>query len=131
MIVTFFDGDDETNYLNGTAIRDNSRLFQILRSMRNRSPFICELVGENGYYLLVGVGTVGFVQYSARDGNPPYLVAVSPNSEAGESEVEFMLGGTPTPVITRYCMPFDDVLQIAGYFQETGRTYPGVAWDEI
>jgi hypothetical protein len=131
MIVTFYDGEDQTNHLHGTAIRDNSRLFHMLRSMRNRSPFICKLVGENGYYLDVGIGKVGFVQYSACDGNPPYLIAVSPNSEPGDNYVEFMTGGTPTPISTRYCLPFDEVLQIVGYFLETGRTCPRVAWERV
>jgi hypothetical protein len=131
MIVTLYDRDDKTNPLHGTAIRDNSRLFQILRSMRNRSPFICELVGENGYFLYVGIGKVGFVHYLALDGRPPHLIALSPKSEPEHSEIEFMMGGTPTPISTRYCLPFDDVLQIAGYFRETGRTYPGVSWEEV
>jgi hypothetical protein len=131
MIVTFFDYEDKTNYLNGMAIQDNSRLFMFLQSMRNRSPFICNLVSENDYELLIGVGRVGCAQYSACDGNPPYLMAVSPNSEPGERYVEFLCGGTPTPISTRYCMPFDDLLQIVGYFQETGRAYPGVSWEGI
>jgi Immunity protein Imm1 len=131
MIVTFYDGDDETNPLHGTAIRDNSRLLQILRSMRRRSPFICKLVGENGYFLYVGIGEVGFAHYLALDGRPPHLIALSPTSEPEDSEIEFMMGGTPTPISTRYCLPFDHVLRIAGYFLETGRTYPGVSWEEV
>jgi hypothetical protein len=131
MTVAFYDYDDQANHLNGTAIHDKSRLFQLLQGMRNRSPFICKLVGENGYNLLVGIGKFGFVQHSACNGDPPYLVAVSPNTEPEDGEFEFMCGGTPTPISMRNCLPFDDVLQIAGYFQETGRTYPGVAWERV
>jgi hypothetical protein len=42
-----------------------------------------------------------------------------------------MMGGTPTPIANRYCMPFRDVCDIAGYFLMTGRTHPGFIWEEV
>jgi hypothetical protein len=130
MIVTFFDREDDMNHLNGTIVRDSSHLFKILDSLRNREPFFCELVGDNGYCLLVGVGQKGCVQYSRSDGEPPYLGAVASNREREAGYIEFLTGGTPTPISKRECMPFDTVREIAGYFQETGGMYPGVAWEE-
>jgi hypothetical protein len=131
MSVTFFDREDDANYLNGTIIRDRNRLFQILEDLRSREPFVCELVGDNGYCLHVGVGEYGNVQHSRLDGDPPYLMAVNRSSEGEVDEyIEFLLGGTGTPISKRYCMPFDSVLEIVGYFFETGRIHPAFAWDE-
>jgi hypothetical protein len=132
MSVTFFDREDDANYLNGTIIRDRNRLFQILKDLRSREPFVCELVGDNGYRLDVGVGDYGCVQHCRIDGDPPYRMAVNRSTEGQVDEyIEFLLGGTGTPISKRYCMPFDSVLEIAGYFLETGRMHPAVAWDEI
>jgi len=55
MNVTFFDMGDESNPLNGSTIRDSGRLLQILRDMQGREPSFCELLGENGYQLTVGI----------------------------------------------------------------------------
>lgn len=130
MNVTFFDREDDTNRLNGTIIRDNSQLFKVLDSLRNRTPFFCELVGDNGYCLLVGIGRDGCVEYSRCDGEPPYLGAVASNKERARGHIEFLMGGTPTPISKRNCMPFDAVREIAGYFRETGGMHPGVTWEE-
>jgi hypothetical protein len=129
MIVTFFDREDDTSRLSGTIIRDNRQLFQILDSLRSRPPFFCELVGENEYCLLVGVGQYGYVQYSRFDGEPPYLEVATNNNEREDEYIEFLMGGTPSPISKRCCMPFDTVRKIAGHFQETGSMYPGVAWE--
>jgi hypothetical protein len=131
MNITFFDQEDQASVLNGIVISDHSRLFQILSNMQDRPPFICELVGENGYCLLVGIGNVGWVQHSRCDGKLPYLVAVARKGEQGAVYHEFLCGGTPTPIHARYCMPFDEVMEIVSYFQETGEAYPGISWQEI
>jgi hypothetical protein len=131
MNITFFDLDDQTNPLNGAVIGDNSRLFEVLNSMKGRLPVICELVGENGYCLDVGTGKVGCVQYSRCDGTPPYLVAVSRKDEQKDGYYDFQCGGTPTPVPARECMPFDEVMEVVRYFRETGDLHPGVSWEEI
>jgi hypothetical protein len=131
MNVTFFDREDRANDLNGTVIRENERLFHILDNLRNRPPFVCELIGENGFHLHVGIGTLGHAQYSRSDGSPPYLMAVAPRPKQEEEDTEFALGGTPTPISNRYCMPFNFVRKIAGYFLETGRAHPDFFWESI
>jgi hypothetical protein len=131
MNVTFFDQEDQANDLNGTVIGDNARLFQILESLRNRLPFTCELQGENGFCLIVGIGKVGFVQYARCDGSPPYLVAIADGKESQDGYSEFLCGGTPTPIPNRNCMPFDSIREIAGYFRETGRAHPFWRWEEV
>jgi len=134
MIVTFYDREDEANELNGAVIRDRRRLRQVLESLLEslqvRWPFVCELVGENGFQLTIGVGKIGCVHYSRCDGSPPYLMAVARRNVLEADEPEFMLGGTPTPIPAHFCMPFDDVIDIAVYFMETGRASPFFSWEQ-
>ena len=64
------------------------------------------LEGENGYSLRVGIGpTAGFVQHSHTDGSLP-LVALAPDSYGtnDDDNVEFLMGGTPTPIPRRNCL---------------------------
>ena len=131
MNVTFFDIEDQDNALNGTVIRNGEQLFQILDGLRNRPPFICELVNENGFELVIGIGTNGFAQYGRSRGLPPYMVALAPGSEQEQGETEFLAGGTPSPISNRYCMPFDSVRKIAGHFLETGQRHPTFSWEEV
>jgi len=131
MNVTFIDTDDRANILNGTIISDSERLSHILQELRTREPFICELTGENVFMLDVGIGKDGFVQYSRSNGEPPYLVAVSPHADRSDKYTEFFSGGTPTPIPNRNCMPFELVRQIARYFVATGLAHPDSAWEEV
>jgi hypothetical protein len=131
MNVTFLDIEDSANTLNRTVIRDTSRLFQILATLRRRKPSFCEFSGENGFKLTVGVGRFGCAQYSPADGSPPYLVALASNRESAKGYSEFFAGGTPTPVLNRYCMPFESVRDIAGYFLDSGGAHPAFTWEEL
>jgi len=130
MNVTFSDLEDRTNSLNGTVARDRERLLQILEGLRNRPPFARELTGDNGFLLDVGIGTLGHAQYCRSDGEPPYLLAVAPPPRRAGRSVELLVGGTPTPIASRYCMPFHWVSEIAGYFLETGRAHPAFMWED-
>jgi hypothetical protein len=132
MIVTFLDMDNSSSELNGAVVRDSNRLRQILQTAQHRWPFFCQLNGENGYCLLIGVGKVGCVQYSRTDGSPPYLTTVATGEQAMEDGYEeFVAAGTATQVEKRYCMPFDDIIKIAIYFMETGATCPFFTWEPI
>jgi hypothetical protein len=130
MIVTFYDLEDDANPLNGSVIRNRDQLRQILRSLQEREPFSCELTAPNGAELVLGVGAIGFADY-CRNGDPPYLCAVTNRNVVYGIEPEFLVGGTPTPVAARFCMPFDDVIKIAVYFFDTGTTCPLFSWEEI
>jgi hypothetical protein len=132
MIVEFYDRQDELNALNGTRITESDRLLQIIGDLIARPPFFCELVGENGYNLLIGVGGMfGCAQYSHDDGTPPYLMATTSEAQRGKGEIEFMIGGTPTPVPARYCLPFDNLKAIVVHFQTTGDQSPFFDWEEV
>ena len=131
MNITFFDEQDDTNSLNGTVVQDREHLLRILDGLRNRSPFVCDLVGTNGFHLDIGIGAMGHAQYSRMDGEPPYLLAVAPQPGRRDEYIDFLLWQTPTPISKRYCMPFESVRDIAAYFLETGRTHPLFAWEEV
>jgi hypothetical protein len=132
MIVRFLDQQDESNPLNGSIIADSEQLSRLLDSLRTRTPFLAQLFGDNGYSLMVGIGgTIGCVQYSRSDGNSPYLVAVAPNQTPEDGDIEFLCGGTATPVSKRYILPFEKVKEIAGYFLETGARSAKIRWEEI
>lgn len=93
---------------------------------------MAELIGANGYILVVGIGgPVGCVQYSHSDGNPPYLVAVAPNPIAEDEYIEFLTGNTPTPIPARHILPFEKVKEVVKYFHETGTRSAAVSWEEV
>ncbi|MGJ5135616.1 Imm1 family immunity protein [Bradyrhizobium oligotrophicum] len=132
MIVEFFDRENERSPLNGLRIRETAGLIELFDQLQGRAPFFCEFIGENGYTVLVGIdGNGGCVQYSRTDGRPPYLMAVSAAPAQSDGFVEFLIGGTSTPVPSRYYLPSDAVRQIATYFQKTGERSPEFSWEEI
>ena len=132
MTVRFFDRQYESNPLNGRILERDSELLETLESLRSRPPFFAELVGQNQYNLLIGLGGPnGSVQYSRTDGVPPYLMAVGPNGGPSGEYLEFLIGNTPTPVPRRYVLPFDLVKEVAVHFARTGERSPAVLWEEI
>jgi hypothetical protein len=132
MSVEFFDRQDLLNPANGARIDSGDDLSRLLSSFLDRKPFFCELLADNGYKQLVGVGGgIGCVQHSARDGNPPYLMAVANGGIKAASEIGFLIGNTATPISMHYCMPFETVKHITTYFLETGKRDPSVSWEEI
>jgi len=132
MKAIFNDLQDPTSHLHGVTVHDCDELFALLDSARNRKLFVCELVGENGYKLTLGIGKdFGFVQHSAADGDAPYLLAVAPDKCCELEYIEFLAGNTPTPIPQRFCLPFEAVKEIAAYFIETGQRSPAFAWEEI
>lgn len=131
MKVQFFDRQDSGNPANGETIDQADQLIDTLRRFTNRKPFLCELVGENGYNLMIGIGRLGCAQYSPGDGRPPYLVAVAPDPDPQLEEVEFLTGDTPTPIAARHALPFTLVEELVAWFQRTGKPSPRVLWEEI
>jgi hypothetical protein len=86
--------------------QEKTELDEALEKLGNREPFFFELVGENGYKLLVGFGkAIGCVQHSRTDGDTPYLMALAPGAWEAKDYFEFLAGDTPTPISQRYCMP--------------------------
>jgi len=139
------------NPLNGKKIEGRNELEEILDKLRHRRPFGLELTGENDFSLDVCLAeTFGSIQHTASDGDSAYLRAVAPGApsiyvpgtlsphavaglgdeENGARYPEFLVGGTPGPVPTRYCVPCDLLKRIAVHFLETGEREPGVQWEQ-
>ena len=134
MLVRFFDRENESNVLNGSLLDSDDALTIVLDTLRDRSPFICELVGDNSYNLMIGVGGDSgcwCVQYSAADGDLPYWMALGSASEEHREDSEFALGGTATPVSVRYCLSSETARAVAVFFRQTGDRSPAVSWEEI
>jgi|SRR5262245_23209194 len=128
----FYDLQDDANPLNGTSIENSAELRNALESLRDRPPFFAELIGDNGFKLTFGLGaTEGCVQFCSVEDDPPYLMAVNPNIRDSEGGVEFLCGGTPTPVDKRYCLPYDAFVEIVAGFVQTGERKHDVLWEEI
>jgi hypothetical protein len=132
MIVEFFDRQERSNPLNAVKIDNAEQLLSVLGGLRNRAPFFCELVGQNGFNLLLGMSeSRGCAQYSAADGSPPYLMAVSNEAGYNDEFMEFLTANTSTPVPTRYCLPMERIKKIAAEFVESGERSTIVDWEEI
>jgi hypothetical protein len=128
MKAVFTDEGDARNPRNGKAITA-AGLSAVFAAAQTRPPFIVLLEGEDGCDMTVGVGpTFGFVQWADRDALAQ--VAVSPRVVA-EADIEFVAGGTSTPVPRRYLMPISSVESIAAHFLATGRPDHAVAWESI
>jgi hypothetical protein len=126
--VTFNDWEEDENPLNGTVIRSSDELRKILLGLRIREPFACELEGENGACLVLGIGRLGTAQYNREQGGP-YFLAVTTRKVIADTEMEFLAGGTPTPFEAR--LPFGDIIKIAVHFMETGEPCPSFSWEMI
>ena len=132
MIVEFKDLQDKRNPLNGTKMATSAELSKLLDSLTARPRFFLELIGQNGYRLLVGVAkSMGCVQHSRNDCELPYLVAIDPKSAMTGEVVEYLVNGELTLVHDRFCLPFETVKKIAAYFLETGERSPRVSWEAI
>jgi hypothetical protein len=132
MKAVFSDLEDYSTSLDGATVHDRNEVIAVVDSARERAPFVCQLVGENGYMLTVGIGKdVGCVQHSPSDGDVPYLMAVAPGDHRKGEYVEFLMGNTPTPFPRRNCLPLEMVKEIAAYFVESGERWSAVSWEEV
>lgn len=132
MTVTFQDQQEPKNVANGRVLSAPADVMQLFESLRGRAPFMFELIGENGHSLTVGYSdSVGAAQYAASDGKPPYAMAVNEEAADDEACVEFLAGGTPTPIPGRFCLPINRVVAIAQEFVATGERSAAVTWEEI
>jgi hypothetical protein len=73
----------------------------------------------------------GCAQYSSLNGDPPYLMAMSPEPPLKRGFVEFLLGGTPTPSPARYVIRFDELKEILNHFLETGKPSDAFSWQDF
>lgn len=131
MNTTFQDLQNDNNPRNGQVLGDRSALTALLDELRLvRPPIMCQLIGENGYNLTIGVGPdFGCVQHAANDGLPPYLMASGP--WADDLQMTFVVGGTATPIDGRYRLPFAILQDVAATFVASGARSSAVKWEEF
>ena len=134
MKVQFQDLEDRGNPRNGESFASASQVVGLLDELRcSRPPFMCELIGANGFTLTVGLGgDIGFVQHAPSDGTPPYLMAISSTEvEPDAGDMEFLVGGTTTPIDRRYRLSFDEIKAIVVEFVVSGNRSSKVKWEEF
>ena len=132
MKVRYVNGQDKSDSMNGVVIVDVDELTRLLDGRRNRVPFISDLIADNGFEMMIGMGRgVGCAQYSRSDGEPPYLMAVSPQRNMKNGHVDFLVNNTPTPFAARYILTFEQVKTISLHFLATGDRSGAVTWHEF
>ena len=129
--MTFHDLQQVENPKNGMALSSPASASDLLASLGVRDPFIFELRSEAGYTLTIGFGgAFGFVQWSAVDGAPPYMVAIADVSSVVGTRC-FLAGGQQTEIPGRFCLPIERVEDIVAEFVTTGERSRSVVWEEI
>ena len=134
MKLTPLDMEDSNSRWNNRPIKTEAELTAILADSHEKRPFLLQLEGDNGFKLIIGVGgPVGCAQFSSVDGNTPYQMAVSKGGQTADSSeaVEFLAGGTPTPIPIRRCVPFEALKRIVIQFFEKGDRSREVEWEEV
>jgi len=134
MNVKFQDLEMDENPRNGEGFTSPEELLHLLDELgRSRPPFMCELIGDNGFTLTVGIGgDTGCVQHAPSDGTPPYMMAVDPTEQGSTvDEMEFVVGGTATPIDGKYCLPFATVKKVVADFAASGSQSAAVNWEEF
>ncbi len=131
MSTTFQDLQYDDNPRNGQVVSDRSDLMAMLNQLRTiRPPLMCQFIGDNGYNLTVGIDhDFGCVQHSANDGVPPYLMAIGP--QVDDRQMQFVVGGTATPIDGRYRLPFGTLGEVVATFVATGERSNSVVWEEF
>jgi hypothetical protein len=117
---------------NGREFEDFSEASRLFKDGPHTiRPFSFSLIAENGFKLTVGLETdFGYLEYAPSDGSPPYLGAVHPLTAPQHLEdMEFLVGGTPTPVDGRLRVPIEMVEAIVQEFLATGERSRGVEWE--
>jgi hypothetical protein len=132
MSVTFQDLQDEHNKLNGMRVSDPLELRVLFDALKHREPFLFELHSDEGSTLTIGLGMeLACVQHTGVGGDPPYLIALNQSAADDGGLVEFLAGGTPTPIPRNYCFPISEIEAIAVEFLTNGSKRPVAVWEEV
>lgn len=130
MNAKFNDHQDPASSANDHYVNSDDAV-RLLRSLQARKPFFCSLDTTAGT-LLVGVGAeAGCVQFTPTSGGPPYLMATVDGGDMRGEYVEFLSAGTPSPIPTRYILPWRLVEEIVVHFIDHGVIPSRITWEEI
>jgi immunity protein Imm1 of predicted polymorphic toxin system len=132
MIVFFQNFQDTADPDNWRAIYSAHELIDLLDKKRCASPFIAHFSAANDFRIEIGIGgDFGCVQISRMDDKPPYLMAVSHQPPMKRGYIEFLCGGTPTPVGASNILTFDELKSVLLDFLETGERSDKVSWRPV
>ena len=131
MKVKYFNYQDQLDPMDGAVIADNAQLDQLLDRARHGPPYVAKFAADNGCAIEIGIGKeLGCAQYCC-DGNPPYLMAVSPDPPMRRGYFEFLMADTPTPIAARYIIRFEELKKVALHFLQTGEQSDAVSWQPL
>jgi hypothetical protein len=132
MNVRYLNHQDKLDPMNRAIISGAAKLAELLDTARKRSAFVAQLSADNGFQIKIGIGEkLGCAQYSRTDGEPPYLMAVSPKPPMKRGYLEFLAANTLTPIAARYIISFDEMKMIALHFVQTGQRSDAVSWQVL
>lgn len=132
MIVRYRNHQDKYDVLNERTIAQSTKLVELLHRRRNQRPFVAELFNDNGFQIVFGISTeLCCAEYRRINGDLPYLMAISQHRRMKRGYVEFLAGGTLTPVAARYIISFEELKEIALHFLQTGERSHTVSWQEF
>ena len=107
------------------------QLRTMLIPLSEREPGFVELESPTTGLLQLGIGgKFACAQLTTHDDKPRYLAAKARTPRAN-SDVEFMCGGTPTPIAPELCLSPMEIISIAEHFFRTGDRDPNFEWVEI
>lgn len=93
-----------------------------------------ELNSSDDDMLTVGVNhRAGFIQFSSKDREPPYLCARSNQRvyPGAPDYLEFNIGRTSTPIPIAYCLAFTELEKILIEYCSTNHLSKEFVWEEI
>jgi hypothetical protein len=115
----------------GVGVTSIGSLRDRLNEVAQQEPRIIDMVSPTGNRLQLGLGSAfGCAQLIRENNMPPYLCAIAERSIA-KGDVEFLLGGTPTPVPPERCLPVEQAMRIAEYFFTNDAADPTTRWVEV
>ncbi|MCY4079402.1 MAG: Imm1 family immunity protein [Caldilineaceae bacterium] len=71
----------------------------------------------------------GCIMFMDKSLDPPYNMLLE-DPDAPDEDFEFDVGGTPTPIALKYCIPIEKVIDLARHFFLFGRFPEGIEWEE-
>lgn len=116
------------------TVSNEKELSNILNNLSNQEAQVVIAEFSNMGVFTIGIGMpYGFVKYSQGD-EPPYLVALADKNTLKSNpndEVEFITGGTPTPIEKAYCLALEQVVEIMTHYFQNKELPQFVKWQEI
>ena len=103
----------------------------LLIPLSEQEPGFVELESATSNLLQLGIGgRFACAQLTTCDDKPQYLSA-QPRIVRATTDVEFLCGGTLTPIPPELCLSFQEAVKISEYFFETGNPDPDFEWVHV